>query len=156
MERRGRGTKKKKIKEGLLVLTAAAGLACIPGTALAFLTARGQGGKSGLDGRVHIIRGGEISNCRNLLEPGVEHRIWKDVKVKNEENVPCYVRARILESSSEAEWTYEMGDEENWEKRGDFYYYKKMVAPGESTSSLIRAVRVQRRKNRREISDSGL
>ncbi len=80
----------------------------------------------------------------DLLEPGVEHRIWKDVKVKNEENVPCYVRARILESSSEAEWTYEMGDEENWEKRGDFYYYKKMVAPGESTSSLIRAVRVQK------------
>ena len=54
------------------------------------------------------------------------------------------MRVRILETSSEAEWSYEIGDEENWEKRGDFYYYKKIVAPGESTSSLIRAVRVQK------------
>ena len=139
-----------------MVLTAAAGLACIPGTALAFLTARGQ-----VENQVWM--GENTSSVEekfeppDLLEPGVEHRIWKDVKVKNEENVPCYVRARILESSSEAEWTYEMGDEENWEKRGDFYYYKKMVAPGESTSSLIPGSAGAKRGDRRgRISDSGL
>ena len=104
----------------------------------------GTGRKSGLDGEGHTSSVEEEFEQPDLLEPGVEHRIRKEVKVKNEEICPCYVRVRILETSSEAEWSYEIGDEENWEKRGDFLFYKKIVAPGESTSSLIRAVRVQK------------
>ena len=87
-----------------MILTAAAGLACIPGTALAFLTAEGQAENQ-------VWRGENTSSVEeefeqpDLLESGVEHRIRKEVKVKNEDYVPCYVGLIILETSSEAEWS---------------------------------------------------
>lgn len=68
----------------------------------------------------------------------------KEVKVTNTGNLPSFVRVRLMFSHSKAdELTDFVGlDETLWtyDKTSQFYYYKYVVAPGESTENLITGI----------------
>lgn len=76
------------------------------------------------------------------VEPGQTSK--KEVKVTNTGNLPSFVRVRLKLSSPEAQElaVLEGIDETLWTYDGtsDFYYYKKIVNPGESTDNLITGV----------------
>lgn len=62
-----------------------------------------------------------------------------------------YIRARVIgiirnnDGSNvgiEPDLNFEFTNEALWEKKGDYYYYKKIVKPGESTSNLFNDMKV--------------
>lgn len=69
--------------------------------------------------------------------------ITKEVKVKNEGSVPCYVRVFAEVSDPEARDAIELNiDSSAWsEKSSDgYYYYRKVLPPGSTTAHLLKAV----------------
>lgn len=78
--------------------------------------------------------------------------IYKDVKIKNTGSVPCYVRVLVVPSGNPNSYrvnaiscdnNYQSGS--NWYFSGNrdtYYYYKKVLQPGESTPSLFSTVTV--------------
>lgn len=74
----------------------------------------------------------------------------KKVSVKNEASVPCYIRVSVDYSDSRignaasliglntVDWEY-IGMEQP--KLGGYYYYKKPVSPGQSTTNLFEGIR---------------
>lgn len=72
--------------------------------------------------------------------------VSKDVKVKNTGTVPCYIRVFVSPSYSPESFTFNMqadsslSDSKAWYKSGDYYYYKKPVGVGATTSSLFTTV----------------
>ena len=70
--------------------------------------------------------------------------VVKRVKIRNEGSVACYIRAALI--FSEPIETIEGLDTENWVKgEDDYYYYKKPVSEGESTTELFTGIRVAKR-----------
>lgn len=70
------------------------------------------------------------------IEPGGIYP--KKVEIKNTGPVPCYTRVRITFSNSQIESVVHLDfNTKEWEKKGDFYYYKQVIEPGEKTSPLI-------------------
>ena len=71
----------------------------------------------------------------------------KDITVKNDDSVPCYIRISIEFSNNDIgkavgvgvvganQWKY-ISEEEN-KKLGGYWYYMEPVAPGEKTRSLF-------------------
>ena len=62
-----------------------------------------------------------------------------------------YIRAKIVgiirneDGSNEGicpDLDIQYNEDSLWEKKGDFYYYKKIVSPGESTSNLFNDIKV--------------
>lgn len=69
----------------------------------------------------------------------------KQVEFSNTGTVPCYVRAKYLYSSSEAEekTVLEFG-EEGWSAAEDgYFYYEAIVLPGEKTKPFLNAVKIK-------------
>lgn len=69
--------------------------------------------------------------------------ITKEVKVKNEGSVPCYVRVFAEVSDPETRDAIELNiDSSAWsEKSSDgYYYYRKVLPPGSTTAPLLRTV----------------
>jgi len=71
------------------------------------------------------------------LEPGIH--ITKEPWVRNTGNLPCFVRMRADFSDSKAkDFCLPLNISEDWEEGTDgYYYYKKLLAPGETTGSLF-------------------
>lgn len=79
----------------------------------------------------------------STVTPGAE--LKKEVSFINTGTVPCYVRARYVFSSLEAETGTEiqMGSE-LWKQEEDgYYYYQRCVQPGEGTELFITAVKIK-------------
>lgn len=70
--------------------------------------------------------------------------------VKNTGNLPCFVRARADFSDSEAKgFCNDLDiDTENWEYDPDdgYYYYKKLLQPGEATTYLFTKLEIKKEK----------
>lgn len=71
-----------------------------------------------------------------------EKKVWvtNPAGASNSSNVPCYVRASISYSNSDIGQavTLKNLDTVNWTLGSDgFYYYKKILSPGEKTSALF-------------------
>ena len=69
--------------------------------------------------------------------------VIKEVKVKNEGSVPCYVRVFAEVSDPDERDTLELNiDSSAWsEKSSDgYYYYRHVLPPGSTTAPLLKAV----------------
>lgn len=80
------------------------------------------------------------------LNPGESVDIQKKVKIQNEQNnqnVPCYVRAKIVYSTEDF-GTYKIqGMSSKWTLRADgYYYYTEKVPVGETTEYLMTGIHV--------------
>lgn len=80
------------------------------------------------------------------LEPGIE--FTKKPWVVNEGNLPCFVRVQITFSDNKAEEFSSLDiNLTDWEKQSDgYYYYKKLLKPGEKTTSLFTKVTIKDKK----------
>lgn len=82
------------------------------------------------------------------LTPGIE--INKKPSVKNTGNLYCYVRMRADFSDSAAKDFCEelVMDTANWEYNSSdgYYYYKKLLAPGDSTTNLFEKIVIKTQK----------
>lgn len=80
------------------------------------------------------------------IRPGERQEIQKKVRIrneKNEHNVPCYIRAKILYSTEELGEYVIRGMDQNWKKGADgYYYYTKAVMPGEMTDYLMTGIQI--------------
>lgn len=65
----------------------------------------------------------------------------KLVTVKNTGSIPCYVRLFAEPANSEIPVSIEY-DDGSWKKNGDWWYYGKILQPGESTSALFDSVHI--------------
>lgn len=78
-------------------------------------------------------------------DPKPGSSIKKVVTIKNNGDVPCFVRTHILISNGEAERisTLDLNAADWTGKQEDgYYYYKKILAVGEETPALITAVKI--------------
>ena len=76
--------------------------------------------------------------------------VVKRVKIRNEGSVACYIRAALI--FSEPIEAIEGLDTKNWVKgEDDYYYYKKPVSEGESTTELFTGIRVAKKWNRKNL-----
>ena len=76
--------------------------------------------------------------------------VVKRVKIRNEGSVACYIRAALI--FSEPIEAIEGLDTENWVKgEDDYYYYKKPVSEGESTTELFTGIRVAKEMEQKEL-----
>ncbi len=79
--------------------------------------------------------------------------VIKKVKIRNEGSVACYIRAALV--FSEPIEALEGLDTENWVKgEDDYYYYKKPVLEGESTTELFTGIRVSKAMEQKELEVS--
>lgn len=79
--------------------------------------------------------------------------VVKRVKIRNEGSVACYIRAALI--FSELIEAIEGLDTENWVKgEDDYYYYKKPVSEGESTTELFTGIRVAKEMEQKELEVS--
>ena len=82
-----------------------------------------------------------------------EKSVVKRVKIRNEGSVACYIRAALI--FSEPIEAIEGLDTENWVKgEDDYYYYKKPVSEGESTTELFTGIRVAKEMEQKELEVS--
>ena len=80
--------------------------------------------------------------------------VVKRVKIRNEGSVACYIRAALI--FSEPIEAIEGLDTENWVKgEDDYYYYKKPVSEGESTTELFTGIRVAKEMEQKELEGNG-
>lgn len=77
-------------------------------------------------------------------DPKPGDNVKKEVSIKNTGDVPCFVRTKVLFSNNEAESVSTIDiNTSDWEKGADgYYYYKKIVPVGKSTSLLMSAVKI--------------
>ena len=88
---------------------------------------------------------------RSPVPPGKS--VVKRVKIRNEGSVACYIRAALI--FSEPIEAIEGLDTENWVKgEDDYYYYKKPVSEGESTTELFTGIRVAKEMEQKELEVS--
>ena len=79
--------------------------------------------------------------------------VVKRVKIRNEGSVACYIRAALI--FSEPIEAIEGLDTKNWVKgEDDYYYYKKPVSEGESTTELFTGIRVAKEMEQKELEVS--
>lgn len=82
------------------------------------------------------------------LKPGIV--IPKKPRVKNTGNLSCFVRVRADFSDSAAkDFCEELDiDKANWEydSADGYYYYKKLLKPGESTTNLFTKLEIKTQK----------
>lgn len=80
------------------------------------------------------------------IVPGESKTIEKKVRIcneKDEQNVACYIRAKVLYSTEDL-GTYKLcGTDSKWVLGKDgYYYYTKAVEPGEMTDYLMTEVQI--------------
>ena len=87
------------------------------------------------------------------LQGNVGKSVVKRVKIRNEGSVACYIRAALI--FSEPIEAIEGLDTKNWVKgEDDYYYYKKPVSEGESTTELFTGIRVAKEMEQKELEVS--
>ncbi len=69
------------------------------------------------------------------LEEGNDHAN-KNIVISNTGDTNMIVRLQISGSPKYMTISHEHGDASAWEKIGDFYYYKKVLLPGETTPQI--------------------
>lgn len=82
------------------------------------------------------------------LIPGM--KIKKAPRVENTGNLPCFVRMKAVFSDSAAEKfcePLEIGVDWDYEAKDGYYYYKKILQPGESTQPLFEWVVIKSMKD---------
>jgi len=73
------------------------------------------------------------------LSPGVGFR--KNARAQNTGNLPCFIRAKVVFSSAEAENTLNpLVFDETWILNDGWYYYYGILQPGDYSQFLLRAV----------------
>lgn len=91
-----------------------------------------------------IIGENEITVEESFPHPSDPSEFEKVVTIKNTGNVSCYIRALVEFDQGDIGNLYEMDiNTTDWtEKQSDgYYYYKKEVAPGETTIPLMTTVK---------------
>lgn len=131
----------------ILILTL--GILCLPMAGLAFLTARDQVVNQAAMGE-NTTTVEEKFQEPDPLDPEQSHEIQKEIRVKNQENIPCYVRVRILQEDMDIQCEWKDLAKKLWQKRGEYYYYTKLVNPGESTEPLARILVLEKNGERKE------
>lgn len=132
-------------KHALLVALAVALVGCAVIGTVAWLTQS--------DETVNAFTVGDVSAAVNETFD-VPYTTKENVCVENTGDVPVYVRAYVsiyLQKADgtilsrvpvqDTDYTIERGDEQNWKKQGEFYYYLKPVQPDTTTSNLINSVK---------------
>ena len=127
--------KERKGKGPWAMIVLVLGILCLPAAGLAFLTAREQVLNQAVMGE-NTSTVEEKFQEPEPLDPEKSHELQKEIRVKNQENVPCYVRVRILQGDTETACTWKDLDDKLWQKRGEYYYYTQIVNSGESTKPL--------------------
>ena len=78
------------------------------------------------------------------VSEGVEATLVKEVAVENTGNLPAHVRVRLVFSDTgitdKITLVFENTELWSYDEATDFYYYKEVVASGESTELLISGV----------------
>ena len=142
---------KKKIL--VLCLVVALAVTAVVGGTLAYFTAEGKAHNVITSGGVEIAVK-EWANeektvpFRDLdgVMPGM--KVTKIAEVKNTGSADAWIRVKLDKEIIPAEDNAEVNpdlvkldlDTEKWEKKGDYYYYKEAVAPGETTAPLLKSV----------------
>lgn len=136
-------------KRKLLLLASLFCIFCIgTGIALAYQTDH--------DNQLNTIRPGwndtsivEKFPTPEPAEPGSEETYTKEVAIKNSNSVPCYVRVLVKTANQDVDVTYyydgkEGMNTEDWvyNSEDDFYYYKSVLNPGETTKNLMDEIKV--------------
>lgn len=91
--------------------------------------------------------------------------INKKVQVKNTGNVPCYVRVLVLPTSNPESYRLEVGSNvdsslsssKDWYHTGgwdNYYYYKEILQPNETTSVLFDGITVLNNLNNLKVEDA--
>lgn len=89
----------------------------------------------------------------------------KKVQVKNTGNVPCYVRVLVLPTSNPGSFRLEtkgsvddsLSSSKAWYHTGgwdNYYYYKRVLQPGETTSALFDGVTLLEDLNSLKVEDA--
>ena len=84
----------------------------------------------------------------DILEPGIS--FTKKPWVVNTGNLPCYIRMRADFSNNKAEeFCNPLNISPDWERNTSdgYYYYKKIIQPGEKTTPLFSTVSIRQKKN---------
>lgn len=78
-------------------------------------------------------------------EPEPEEEITKKVSFVNTGPVNCFARAKLVFGSQEAEDAVGMNlNKEQWQQEQDgYYYYQKILMPGEETEELLTSLQVE-------------
>lgn len=139
---------KKMGRRAALLLLAAA--LCLPAASYAFLTAERQKINQAVMGE-NTTTVEERFEEPDPLEPGQTHGIIKEITVKNQQNVPCYVRARILAEDTEVSCSWKDLNTEEWRQLGEYYYYTEELEPGESTTPLAGLLALRGEEAREEF-----
>lgn len=83
-----------------------------------------------------------IKNIQGKTLKKGENILKGNLAVKNAGTVPCYVRV-FLKPSDEINMNTEFCEKgSDWEKRGDFYYFKEVLQPEKETSNLFRIIKI--------------
>lgn len=83
----------------------------------------------------------EEYNPPKELKPGIS--FTKDVKVKNTGTVPCYVRVFCEVNNSDVKDMLKIDyNNQDFTKKGEYYYYNDILQPKTSTPSLMTTVQV--------------
>lgn len=126
-----------------MILLVTLGILCLPTAGLAFLTAREQVlNQAAMGENTSTVE--EKFQEPEPLDPEKSHEIQKEIRVKNHETIPCYVRVRILQGDTDTLCTWKDLDYRLWQKRGEYYYYTQLVNPGESTEPLAGTLILER------------
>lgn len=131
-------------KHALLVALAVVLAGCAVFATVAWLTQS--------DKTVNAFTVGNVSAAVNETFD-VPYTTKENVCVENTGDVPVYVRAYVsiyLQKADgtilsrvpvqKTDYTITWGDEQNWNKQGEFYYYLKPVQPNTKTTDLIKKV----------------
>lgn len=138
------------MKKKIFIVTLACVLACVSsfGATYAYLIARDEALNKFTIGETEVEITEEYTPPPKL-EPGIE--FTKKPMVTNTGNLPCYVRMRADFSTSVAETFCEPLDIDtvNWQYNNTdgYYYYTKLLYPGEKTESLFTTVTLKETKD---------
>ena len=95
----------------------------------------------------------EIFTPPDNINPG--DIIKKEVAVKNNGSMPCFVRVALLVSNKDMSNNITLNlDTTNWELKPDgYYYYKKILPVGSTTEKLLSSVSISSSINTSDIED---
>lgn len=145
-------SKKKKIISIISVAAAIAVISTI--SAAAYLTAQANRNNSFTVGENTISVSQTIQDQPDQLTAGCS--FTQKPVVKNTNNQSCFIRTRVLFSTSQAENICESLDiQSDWtEKQSDgYYYYKKVLKPNEVTSPLFTTVTIKNDVQSKDINN---
>lgn len=137
-------------------------LIVVVGTTIAYFTSNVEFINIFNLGTYKVVTKEEVTAPTNWA-PG--ETVKKTIVSKNEGTIPAAVRAKITEqwldgendiTSQVAEGTViiNLANTNNWQKEGDYYYYKYPLNPGEITTSFIKGVTLNPNINNVECTAS--